>query len=173
MSPRPVMTTMTQMTPKQPDTAPASTRRRRLVHEDLTREIISAFYEVYNTLGYGFLESVYTRALFSEFTRRGLHVQCEVMIDVYYKGECVGSFRADMLVEYRVVVEIKASTWLVEADRNQLLNYLRSSCLEVGLLLHFGPRPRFRRVVAENARGSNRVVSASSASSPSTPAPAR
>ena len=165
MSPRPVLTTMTQMTPKQPDTAPASTRRRRLVHEDLTREIISAFYEVYNTLGYGFLESVYARALFSELARRGLHVQREVMIDVFYKGECVGSFRADMLVEGRVVVEYKASTWLVEADRNQLLNYLRSSCLEVGLLLHFGPRPRFRRVVAENARRSNPVVSASSASS--------
>ena len=165
MPPPPVSTTMTRMTPKQPDTAPAT---RRLLHEDLTREILSAFYEVYNTLGYGFLESVYARALFSELTRRGLHVQREVMIDVYYKGECVGSFRADMLVEYRVVVEIKASTWLVEADRNQLLNYLRSSCLEVGLLLHFGPRPRFKRVVAENARNvrlPNQVVSASSASS--------
>ena len=107
MSPRPVSTTMTRMTPKRPDTAPAT---RRLLHEDLTREIISAFYEVYNTLGYGFLES----------------------------------------------------------DRNQLLNYLRSSCLEVGLLLHFGPRPRFKRVVAENARNvrlPNQVVSASSASS--------
>jgi GxxExxY protein len=162
---RPVLTTITRMTPKRPDTAPAT---RRLLHEDLTREIISAFYEVYNTLGYGFLESVYTRALFSELTRRGLHVQGEVMLDVYYNGECVGSFRADMLVEYRVVVEIKASTWLVDADRNQLLNYLRSSCLEVGLLLHFGPRPRFKRVVAENVRNvrlSNQGVSASSASS--------
>ena len=165
MPPRPVLATMTRMTPKRPSTAPTI---RRLLHEDLTRAIISAFYEVYNTLGYGFLESVYTRALFSELTRRGLHVQREAMLDVFYKGECVGSFRADMFVEYRVVLEIKASTWLVEADRNQLLNYLRSSCLEVGLLLHFGPRPRFKRVVAENARNArlpNQVVSASSASS--------
>ena len=65
------------------------------------------------------------------------------MIDVY-KGECVGSFRADMLVESRIVVEIKASTWLVDADRNQLLNYLRSSCLEVGLLLHFWSAPEIQ-----------------------------
>jgi GxxExxY protein len=69
---------------------------------------------------------------------------------VYYKGQRVGKFRVDVLVGYRVVIETKASRWLVPADRDQLLNCLRSSCLEVGLLLHFGPRPRFHRMVARN-----------------------
>ena len=89
MPPRPVLATMTRMTPKRPNTAPTI---RRLLHEDLTRAIISAFYEVYNTLGYGFLESVYTRALFSELTRRGLHVQREAMLDVFYKGSASARF---------------------------------------------------------------------------------
>ena len=72
------------------------------------------------------------------------------MIDVYYKGRRVGKFRVDMLVESRVVIENKASRWLLQSDRDQLLNCLRTSCLEVGLLLHFGPRPRFHRVIARN-----------------------
>ena len=152
VAPGPVSTTMARMTPKQPEHGQSSSLRRRpLVHEDLTREIISGFYEAYNTLGYGFLESVYARAMAVELTLRGLHVEREVMIDVYYKGHRAGSYRADMVVNQRVVVENKASTYLVKADRDQLLNYLRASRLEVGLLLHFGPRPAFNRVVAQNA----------------------
>jgi GxxExxY protein len=124
--------------------------RRRLLRADITREIIGAFYEVYNTLGYGFLEAVYSRAMYIELTRRGLHVQREVMIDVYYKGEPVGKYRVDLLVEYGVVVENKATRWLVESDRDQLQNCLRCSSLEVGLLLHFGPRAKFHRMFAPN-----------------------
>src|SRR6185503_3087713 len=112
------------MTSKRPDRGARDLSRNGLLHGRLTREIIGAFYEVYNVLGYGFLESVYAQALFLELTRRGLHVQ-----------------RADMLVAYSVVVENKASVALAKSDRDQLLNYLRCSCLEVGLLLHFGPRP--------------------------------
>jgi len=143
------------MTSKRPDRGARDLSRNGLLHGRLTREIIGAFYEVYNVLGYGFLESVYAQALFLELTRRGLHVQREVMIDVYYKGDRVGKFRADMLVAYSVVVENKASVALAKSDRDQLLNYLRCSCLEVGLLLHFGPRPAFRRVVAENQKSAD------------------
>ena len=108
------------MTSKRPDRGARDLSRNGLLHGRLTREIIGAFYEVYNVLGYGFLESVYAQALFLELTRRGLHVQREVMIDVYYKGDRVGKFRADMLVAYSVVVENKASVALAKSDRDQL-----------------------------------------------------
>ncbi len=100
-----------------------------------------------------FAKSVYTRALALELRRRGLRVEREVWIAVYYKGEVRSArYRIDMLVEGCVVLEIKATVALAPSDRDQLLNYLRGSRLEVGLLLHFGPRPTFQRVVAENAR---------------------
>jgi GxxExxY protein len=165
----PVGTTMAQMTTKQPDNTPRD--RRHLVCGDITREVIGAFYEVYNTLGYGFLESVSTSAMAVELTRRGLRVEREVRVAVFNKGVQVGSFRADMLVESLVVVENKATATLSSSDRDQLLNYLRRSCLEVGLLLHFGPRPSFRRVVAENSRSSDPVISSVSAPSRFPPAP--
>ena len=138
--------TVTRMNGHPPKTPP----RPPLVHADITRAIIGAFYEVYNTLGYGFLEAVYSRALYIELTRRGLRVQREVMIDVFYKGEPVGKYRVDLLVENNVVVENKATRWLVQADRDQLQNCLRCSSLEAGLLLHFGPRPKFHRINAPN-----------------------
>jgi len=162
---------MVRMTTKRPDRPPGY--QRTLVARDITREIIGAFYEVYNTLGYGFLEAVYTRAMVLELRRRGLRVEREVWIAVFYKGEQVGSYRADMLVESCVVVENKATVALSKSDRDQLLNYLRGSRLEVGLLLHFGPRPTFQRVVAENARSSDPAISAVSAPSQFPPAPER
>ena len=110
------------------------------------RRVVGAFYEVYNVLGYGFLEAVYARALERELRARGLRVEREVLVEARYKGEVVGVFRADMLVDGRVVVELKATPALVPGDRAQLLNYLRGSGLREGLLLHFGPEPRFRRV---------------------------
>ena len=140
---------MARMTPKQPDQTAAETRPA-LLHADISAQAIAGFFEVYNTLGYGFAESVYAKALYLELTLRGLHVQREVSVDVYYKGHCAGKFRVDFLVDERVVIETKATRWLVEADRDQLLNCLRCSALEVGLLLHFGPRPKFYRVVATN-----------------------
>ena len=140
-------------------------RAKPLLEEQLTREIIGAYYEVYNVLGYGFLESVYAKALEQELRARGLRVERETWVNVYYKGECVGVFRADMLVEGRVVVENKATATLSSNDRDQLRNYLRGSVLEVGLLLHFGPRPAFQRVIAENRLSPDPVVSGVSVSS--------
>lgn len=149
-----------------PDTGkPRRAVKGGLLEEALTREIIGAFYEVYNTLGYGFLESVYAAALERELKRRGLRVEREVWLDVYYKGERIGAFRADMVVESRVVVENKARVKVSDADRDQLRNYLRCSILEIGLLLHFGPRPAIQRVVAENRLSSDPAISAVSVSS--------
>jgi GxxExxY protein len=117
-----------------------------MVDDVTTRRVIGAFYEVYNTLGYGFLEAVYARALERELRARGLSVAREVLVEVRYKGAVVGVFRADMLVEGRLVLELKATPALAPHDRAQLHNYLRGSGLEVGLLLHFGPEPEVRRV---------------------------
>jgi GxxExxY protein len=150
---------MGRMTRKRPDNA-NGLRRVDLLERELTDKIIGAFYHVYNVLGYGFLEAVYLNALTFELTRRGLHAQREVHVDVYYEGRKVGKYRADILVESRVVVEGKATRSLVPGDRDQLLNYLRCSRLEVGLLFHFGPRPALQRVIAENHKSPDPVISA-------------
>jgi GxxExxY protein len=123
-----------------------------LLHADITREIIAAFYAVYDELGYGFLESVYSAALAIEFRRRGLACERELPIDVFYQNERVGHFRADFRVRGVVLLECKASKALTEGDSKQLLNGLRATSLEVGLLLHFGPRPAFKRLVFGNER---------------------
>jgi GxxExxY protein len=121
-----------------------------LFEEALTRRIIGAFYDVYNALGYGFLESVYANALAVEIVSRGLHVVREARAEVRYRGEVVGTFRADLLVESRVVVGLKASPRLDPAYSFKVLNYLRATDLEVGLLLHFGPRPGIKRFIASD-----------------------
>jgi len=144
---------LTRTTAKLPDNeTPPDAAPRPLLEEALTHEIIGAFYTVYNALGYGLLESVYTTALCLELTRRGLRVEREVRVEVFCGADKVGTFRADVLVESRVVVENKATRVLSATDRPQLLNCLRCSNLEVGLLLHFGPRPAFHRVVAKTSR---------------------
>lgn len=118
-----------------------------LLHGDITGEIISAFYAVYNELGFGFLEPVYIRALAIELFQRRMNVAREVPITVYYKGVTVGTYRADLLVADTVVVEVKAGDQESEHHRPQLINYLRASGKEVGLLLHFGPRAVLKRVI--------------------------
>jgi len=118
-----------------------------LLHGDITGEIISAFYAVYNELGYGFIESVYTRALAIELFQRRMNVAREVPVTVYYKGVTVGTYRADLLVSDTVVVEAKAGEQTSDYDRIQLLNFLRASGKEVGLLLHFGPKAILKRVI--------------------------
>ena len=118
-----------------------------LLHGDITGEIISAFYAVYNELGFGFADTVYVRALAIELFQRRMNVAREVPVTVYYKGVTVGTFRADLLVADTVVVEAKAGDQLAESDRLQLLNYLRASDKEVGLLLHFGPKAILKRVI--------------------------
>src|SRR6476661_4731278 len=122
-----------------------------MLHEETTNSIISSFYAVYDVLGYGFLEAVYCNALEIEFTARGLKFIREAPIDIYYKGARVGHYRADFLVEEEVVVEVKASRALDESNRAQTLNCLRGSKTEVALLLHFGPKPAFKRIFYENS----------------------
>jgi GxxExxY protein len=134
----------------------AKERELHMLEERLTNDIISAFYYVYNRLGYGFVESVYMRSLRHTLQKRGLRVDCEVAVDVWFENERVGVFRADMIVEQSVVVEIKASRSIADADWKQLLNYLRSTNLEVGLLCHFGPKATFKRLVYSNPSKPNR-----------------
>ena len=126
--------------------------RSPLLHEDITRAIIAAFYRVYNQLGYGFLESVYAAALAIELAGMSLTAERERCVEVWYCGDVVGSFRADLIVQGKVVVELKATERLDGFATRQLHNYLRCSDLEVGLVLHFGPRPSFHRVVHEKGR---------------------
>jgi GxxExxY protein len=126
------------MTPKRPD---------HLLESELTGEIIGAFFECYNELGYGFLESVYRRALATELRARGHRCSEEGLIEVAYKGVSVGAYRFDLLVNDRVLIEAKAGAVLGPTDKRQLLNYLCATRIEVGLLLHFGPEPRFLRCV--------------------------
>jgi GxxExxY protein len=120
---------------------------RALIHHELTHEIIASFFKVYNAFGYGFLETPYVNALTLELINRGLRVQRELPIELQYEGQKVGLYRADMVVEQRVLVEAKASAAISEADHRQVFNYLRASKLSVGLLLHFGPTPNHKRVV--------------------------
>ena len=121
-----------------------------MLHAEITEQIIGAFYDVHNVLGFGFLESVYANALEHELRRRGLTVEREVAVDVSYRGEIVGRHRVDILVNGLVVVEVKASRFLDPSADKQTLNYLRGTSLEVALLLHFGPRPVFRRFISTN-----------------------
>jgi len=121
-------------------------------HTEVSRQIIKAFYDVYNTLGYGFLEAVYERALTIEFGKLGLHVVPQARIQVNYAGQVVGEYFADLVVEEKVLVEVKAAHHLGEEHEAQLLNYLKATRYEVGLLLNFGPKPQLKRKAYENAR---------------------
>jgi len=121
-------------------------------HTDITELIIKAFYTVYNVLGYGFLEKVYRNALVIELRKLGLEVIPEARIVVYYDGEVVGEYLADLLVNGVVIVEIKAVRQLLEEHEAQLLNYLKATPYEVGLLLNFGPQPEVRRKAFDNSR---------------------
>lgn len=121
---------------------------RPLLFESLTYSIIGAFFAVYNALGHGFLENVYRNALVIELERRGLKVQREVPCEVFYLGRPVGTYRMDLVIEDKILIEIKASPTVGETERRQVSNYLSASRLPVALLLHFGPRPWHKRFVA-------------------------
>lgn len=123
-----------------------------MLHEEVTGAIIKAFYTVYNTLGYGFLEKVYENALVHELTKLGLAVSQQMPIKVYYDGQLVGEYFADLVVEGCVIVEIKAAESLHPAHTAQLVNYLKATDIEVGLLLNFGPKPEFARRIFTNDR---------------------
>ena len=118
-----------------------------LLHKEITSEIINAFYTVYNTLGYGFLEKVYENALVFELEKRGLKAQTQFPIEVYYEGKIVGKYFADLLVADTVIVELKAAEKLIAAHETQLINYLKATDIEVGLLLNFGKEAKYKRRV--------------------------
>lgn len=119
----------------------------QLTQADKTEAIISAFYEVYNTLGYGFIENVYQNALFKELNRRGIPCVAHPKITVYYKGETVGFYEADIIAYGSVILELKAVSTLYESHELQLVNYLKATDIEIGLLLNFGPKPEVKRKV--------------------------
>ena len=123
-----------------------------MLHKDLTEKIIKAFYKVYNTLGYGFLEKVYQKALIVELREVGLKCVEEVPIKVYYEGINVGDYRADIIVEESVIIENKAIESIVEEHEFQLINYLKATDIEIGLLLNFGKKPQFKRKIYTNDR---------------------
>jgi len=123
-----------------------------LKHADLTEKIIGIFYDVYNELGYGFLECVYEESLVIAFQQSGLAINRQIALPVWFRGHKVGEFRADVLVENSVLLELKSARSLEPAHEAQLLHYLKSTEIEVGMLLNFGTRPQFRRLLFDNER---------------------
>ena len=120
--------------------------RGELIYERLTHSVVGAFFDVYNGLGFGFLEAVYTTALERELRDRGHKVGREVLAPVRYKGETVARQRLDMVVDRKLVVEVKSTYDLHGSAPRQVYNYLRGTGLQIGLLLHFGPQPKFYRI---------------------------
>jgi len=120
--------------------------------KQLTERIIGVFYEVYNRLGYGFLEKVYENSMLIEFQKENIPVVAQAPIKVFYGNQVVGEYFADLLVDGKVIVEIKAAKALIAEYEAQLLNYLKATDVEVGLLLNFGPKPEIRRKAFDNFR---------------------
>ena len=127
-----------------------------LLHKKITDKIIKTFYEVYNSLGYGFLEKVYENAFCIELRKAGLNCSQQTKIDVFYKGEKVGNYFADIIVENKIIIELKASS-LVKEHEFQLLNYLKATEIEVGLLISFGKEAKFVRKIFTNERKSEHL----------------
>jgi GxxExxY protein len=123
-----------------------------MLHEEITSEIIAAYYDVYNKLGYGFLEKVYENALILELQKHGLTVKQQFPIKVYYDEQVVGEYFADLLVNNLVIIELKAAEQIIKAHEAQLVNYLKATHLEIGLVLNFGPKAEFKRKIFSNSR---------------------
>jgi GxxExxY protein len=122
------------------------------LHQELTEQIIQCFFEVYRQLGFGFLEKVYEHAMIIELQRKGLHAKGQRRTSVFYKGLPVGEYFADIVVEEAVIIELKTAETLVIEHETQLINYLRATNIEVGLLLNFGKKPEIRRKIFTNDR---------------------
>jgi GxxExxY protein len=132
-----------------------NTESVKVKEKALTEEIISAFYAAYNKLGYGFLEKVYENAMIIELQNQGIAAVQQAPIKVLYDGKVIGEYYADLLVDGKVIVEIKAAKNLAFENEAQLLNYLKATDIEVGLLLNFGPEPKVKRKVFDNVRKTN------------------
>jgi len=129
-----------------------NTDEREFKHRQLTQRIIGVFYNVYNELGHGFIESVYHRAMELALTSDGIQSCSPIVIPVWFGGHQVGDFEGDILVERSVLLELKAVRTLDSAHQAQILNYLRATDIEVGLLLNFGVKPEFKRLIFDNQR---------------------
>jgi GxxExxY protein len=129
-----------------------NTDQRRLIgkHADITERVIGVFYEVYNELGCGFLESVYREAMRLALTQAGFRVSTEVPVPVSFRGVVVGVFRADLIVDDLLLIELKAVEQLARQHESQTMHYLRATRIEVALLMNFGTAPRFKRLVMDN-----------------------
>ncbi|WP_417264800.1 GxxExxY protein [Brumimicrobium sp.] len=126
-----------------------------LLHKDLTDQILKTYFDVYNELGFGFLEKVYQNALFLELKNRGFFVEAQKQIKVYYKETQVGEYYADLIVNEAVILELKATEVIVKEFEFQLINYLKATDIEVGFLLNFGSKPEFKRRVFSNDKKSS------------------
>ncbi|MEJ5264597.1 MAG: GxxExxY protein [Bacteroidales bacterium] len=123
-----------------------------LIYKELTNKIINCFYTVYNTLGYGFLEKVYENAMMIELRKQGIYAEKQKPIKVFYTDELVGEYFADIVVEDVIIVELKAAEFIIEEHELQLINYLKATEKEIGLLLNFGKKPEFKRKIFTNDR---------------------
>jgi GxxExxY protein len=121
-----------------------------MLHAEITSDIINAFYKVYNALGYGFLEKVYENALAKELANREHSVRQQVPIQVYYEGQVVGDYFADMVIDDKIILELKTSESIAKEHEAQLINYLKATKMEIGLLLNFGKTPQFKRKIYSN-----------------------
>lgn len=123
-----------------------------LIHKELTDQVIGIFYDVYNELGHGFLESVYEQAMCVAFAEHRIPFERQFGVPVWFHGQQIGDFRADLVVERKVLLELKVGRAIERAWEKQILNYLRGTEFEVALLLNFGPEPQFRRFLFTNDR---------------------
>ena len=126
-----------------------------LLHKSITDIILKVYYDVYNELGYGFLEKVYQNAMYFELKSLGYKVEAQKQIKVYFKEQLVGEYFSDLLVEDKVIVEFKATELLMNVHVAQIMNYLKATPIEVGLLLNFGEEPEFKRLIYTNDRKIN------------------
>ena len=129
------------------DSAEFSTR-----NDALTEKIVGVFHEVYNELGFGFLESVYREAMRIALRQAGFRVEADVPVQVSFRGRFIGAFRADLIVDGRVVLGLQTAESISKAHEAEVLHYLRASTMEIGLVMNFGPAARFRQIVLENTR---------------------
>lgn len=137
---------------EKPNPPQINTDEHRYKHKELTEVIIGIFYEVYNELGFGFLEKIYEEAMARVLRAKGFEVKQQAPIPVWFRGEKIGFYEADLVVANLVLVELKACKGLDSSHESQLLHYLRATEIEVGLLLNFGPRPHVRRLIFTNER---------------------
>lgn len=126
-----------------------------LLHKSITDVILKVYYDVYNELGYGFLEKVYQNAMYFELKSLGYKVEAQKQIKVYFKRQLVGEYYSDLIVEDKVIVELKATELLMNVHVAQIMNYLKATPIEVGVLLNFGEEPEFKRIIYTNDRKIN------------------